>query len=451
MTMEIRTMRQARRIADQFSSALNTRNRLKHFKSAGGELSSKIRENASVLSKWAVSNVNALWREPDFKSSRPLVDVIDMFCGSGGMSAGFHALNKLAPIFRLAGAIDIDKDSADTYERNYSVRPEHIDISSLAASTEKIFALLNYWKVDRKRPLILIGCSPCQGFSSHRNDRGASDNRNNLFLDFIKIATTIKPDVILMENVPEILTGNRWPFVAKARKKLQDSGYYVHISYHNTATFGVPQNRFRALLIAMRKPFSPLPYVFTRSEYRSVRHSIANLPPLVAGERCEKDEMHYTVKHKPSTVKTIRQVPPDGGNLPLHAGPPCLRRAFLKHGKRIYEDVYGRLRWDSPSITITAHARNPASGRFVHPEQDRGISVREAALLQGFPDSFWFAGTLDSRFRQVGNAVPPMFSICLAIHVLAELISEESPHFSPGVEQSIGESFSRVIPALKKL
>ena len=131
-------------------------------------------------------------------------------------------------------------------------------------------------------------------------------------------------------------------------------------------------------------------------------------------------------------------------------GPECLRRAAARNGRAVYEDVYGRLCWDKPAITITASARNPASGRFVHPEQDRGLTAREAALLQGFPRNYWFAGSFDDRFRQIGNAVPPIFSACIAVFILdAMLDRKETGPFFPGITKSLGPSFSRLIAAMK--
>lgn len=161
--------------------------------------------------------------------------------------------------------------------------------------------------------------------------------------------------------------------------------------------------------------------------------------------------MHYSAGHSRSTINTIRQVPKDGGSRPPHAGPECLRRAAKRNGRAVYEDVYGRLSWDRPAITVTAYARNPASGRFVHPEQDRGLTVREAALLQGFPSDYWFSGSLDQRFRQIGNAVPPAFAAFLATHLLGELMAEplHVSSFDPGISEPVGPSFSRLIPALK--
>lgn len=375
-----------------------------------------------------------------------VVDVVDLFSGCGGMSAGFTALNALLPAYRIIGAADVDKTANATYEANLSVKPSSEDVARLAHRRRPLdFA----GPRDPNRPLVLIGCAPCQGFSSHRNAEGASDERNSLFVDFAMIAARAQPDAIVAENVPELLTDRYWPHVESAVARLRRAGYYVQLSVHNVAEFGVPQERFRALLFAMKRPFRPLRGVVPRTQYRTVRSAIGKLPRVTAGARLESDPMHYSAGHKESTLRTIRAVPPNGGSRPKDVGPDCLRRAHERQGRGAYDDVYGRLHWDRPSITITAYARNPASGRYVHPDQDRGLTVREAALLQGFPRSYWFAGSFDDGFRQIGNAVPPPFAAAVGAHVLGELASDPPQEMEAGITSPIGPSFSRLIPALK--
>ena len=187
-----------------------------------------------------------------------------------------------------------------------------------------------------------------------------------------------------------------------------------------------------------------------RDQFRTVRDAIGDLPRIEAGQKIEADPWHYTAAHRASTIEVLRAVPHDGGNRPMDVGPDCLRRANEKQGKPAYEDVYGRLAWDRPSVTITNYARNPASGRYAHPEQDRGLSIREAACLQGFPRAFEFAGPLDPCFRQIGNAVPPLFAGSLAAHLLGELLGPPVAPGPGGILKSVGPSFSRLIPALKK-
>ena len=408
----------------------------------------KVRRAALSAAKMIGPNLNQYWG----KSAEVVgpVDVIDMFSGCGGMSAGFRAVNGLLPAYKLALAVDIDNIANNSYHHNIGVKAQGADVSRLAVDSADLEKLLKASGRRPGHPLVLIGCAPCQGFSSHRNRKGNSDTRNSLFADFAKIATKLKPDAIVVENVPELLTDGYWPYVREARKTLTKAGYQVHIGVHNMAEYGVPQERFRAVLLAFPRAFRPPGGFLNRQSFRTVREAIGGLPPVAAGEKRSDDPMHYSAGHQDSTLRTIRAVPLNGGNRPADVGPECLRRGAQRQGKAMYEDVYGRLHWDKPAITITAYARNPASGRFVHPEQHRGLSVREAALLQGFPASYWFAGSLDERFRQIGNAVPPMFSCYLAAYILGELLGRPIDGQTPaGIDRPIGRSFSRMIPGLK--
>lgn len=404
------------------------------------------------LSRLATAKDLAIRLSSHWKSAKPAgpIDVIDFFSGCGGMSAGFQALNAVLPAYRIAMAVDIDSDANDSYEANLGLKPKAIDIAALAKRPNEVRELVKAARQSQDAPLVLIGCAPCQGFSSHRNAAGQTDARNSLFVAFAKIAAIALPDVVIMENVPEILTDRYWPIVDKAREILARAGYHSLISVHDVAEYGVPQQRYRALLVAMRQPFEMPQGFLARDQFRTVRDAISQLPSILPGKASTSDPMHFCAGHKASTVETIKAVPLDGGNRPWDAGPECLRRAAAKQGRAAYEDVYGRLWWNRPAITITAYARNPASGRFVHPEQHRGLSVREAGLLQGFPDTYEFVGGFDSRFRQIGNAVPPMFSAYLAAHILKELVREEPVYApQPDIKLSLGPSFSRLIPALK--
>jgi len=402
----------------------------------------------SGLSKSLVDGFDTLWRKALRSPSGP-IDVIDMFSGCGGMSAGFLAINGIFPTYRLALAVDIDDDANRTYEQNLGIRPLNLDLAGLARKKSMILDLVASARSGRENPLVMIGCAPCQGFSSHRNAEGKLDKRNSLFVSFAQIAAISKPDIVVIENVPELLTDRYWPLVKEARRILKRGGYQTLLRVHDMAEFGVPQNRYRAVMIGMKKTFKMPKGFLSREKYKTVREAIGHLPSIRAGEVKRDDPMHFTANHRASTIETIMAVPTNGGNRPHDAGPECLRRAKDKQGRAAYEDVYGRLWWDKPAITITAYARNPASGRFVHPEQHRGLSVREAALLQGFPRDYCFEGGFDSRFRQVGNAVPPVFATYLAGHLLSELSREDVVTDERGIEAPVGPSFSRLIPALK--
>jgi DNA (cytosine-5)-methyltransferase 1 len=413
----------------------------------------RVRRAAKRLGMATSLNLDEHWLASQQAPKGP-IDVIDIFSGCGGMSAGFLAINGAIPTFNLVAGIDIDPIANSTYERNLGVPSFDLDVSFLANQPRSLARLISSSARREDHPLVLIGCAPCQGFSSHRNRAGQKDPRNSLFVDFARIGATLKPDAIVIENVPELLTNKYWPFIRESKGILKRAGYSVYVGVHNMAEFGVPQERFRAVMLALRKPFQELNGFVSRSEFRTVRDSIGKLPPIVAGERCEQDPMHYSAGHKKSTLRTIRAVPKNGGNRPFDVGPECLRRGKKRQGKAMYEDVYGRLYWDRPSITITASARNPASGRFVHPDQDRGLSVREAALLQGFPSGYLFDGGLDERFRQIGNAVPPAFASYLASYIVGELLAPDGHGHNAdemGILEPVGQSFSRLIPSLKRV
>lgn len=414
----------------------------------GRRLSRTTLEQAvALLSSAASRGIDQLFLDARTAPAGP-IRVVDLFSGCGGMSAGFLAVNALVPAFKLTAAADIDEVANRSYADNLGVTPEHLDISRLAKEV-KVSPFVRGIKEERgSHPLVLIGCAPCQGFSSHRNAAGRADTRNGLFSDFVTIALELAPDVIVIENVPELFTTAYWNYVARVRDSLEAAGYAVSLSVHNMASFGVPQDRFRALLLASRQPLPAPAATIAVGDYVTVRQAIGHLPRISPGEPHPDDPFHVTARHRDSTVATIRSIPKDGGSRPPWAGPPSLQRVALRQGKPAYEDVYGRLWWDRPSITVTAYARNPASGRFCHPDQDRGLSIREAALLQGFPSAYGFAGSLDDCFRQIGNAVPPRFSTVLGLHVLGCLLGAEYPT-APEVSAPIGESFSRLIPSLK--
>ena len=339
-------------------------------------------------------------------------DFVDMFCGAGGMSYGFHQMADLTGRFRWAGAIDIDKHAIDTYERNYGHRPSDVNLGE--AEIEEIRAALD---LKPGNELILIGCAPCQGFSAHRKkDHRGPDSRNTLVGRFAEIAVELDPKMIIMENVPDLLAKKHWHHFQAFQDTVKEAGYHIAVKILGMADYGTPQSRFRTVLVAARDFIPTLPDpVFSPEQYRTVREAIGELLPLQAGGKDPDDPMHMTSRHRKETVEILKQVPKDGGSRPQGVGPQCLDKVAG------FYDVYGRLAWDKTAVTITARCRTPSCGRFVHPEQDRGLSVREAALLQGFPKDFYFEGPFDDKFKQIGNAVSPIVSTALAGHVLTML------------------------------
>lgn len=359
------------------------------------------------------SRVLESWGQDAYESCAN-VEVLDFFCCAGGMSLGFAALKDY---FKIIGGIDINPISLTAYQENYRVPILQADIATLGENVEIVestFGLLP----DHKNPLVIIGCAPCQGFSAHRKRHydKPEDSRNTLIGEFATIAVKFNPDYVVMENVPEILTGKYKHHYEEAKAVFESYGYHIVQRIYNAAGFGVPQARTRAIIVATKSDSFELPdELLSENEYKTVRDAIGNLPPVMPGKTDPKDALHRCSAHKQSTIDVIALVPHDGGSRPEGVGPQCLDKV-----KGFY-DVYGRLSWDKPSITITRYARNPASGRFSHPEQNRGLTIREAARLQSFPDGYRWYGSLGENFKQIGEAVPPLLSLAIASQIFLAL------------------------------
>lgn len=377
--------------------------------------------------------------------------VIDFFCGCGGMSLGFAATNLAYNSFQVVGGCDIEPDAAVTFKNNFGAECVLQDIRTLSKSrdnTNEFLSKLEMYKASR--PTVLIGCAPCQGFTSHRKKNWhKEDARNSLPAHFAKIASYIDPVCIVMENVPEMLSVKYWEEFQAAKRILNASGYLLKQMIYNAAEFGAPQERFRSVVIGMKREFLlPIPLLRNPEHFSTVRDAIGCLPEVDPGVSHPYDALHRCAAHKKSTIETIKAVPKNGGSRPKGVGPKCLDKI------KGFSDVYGRLFWDRPSITITHYSRNPASGRFVHPEQDRGLTMRECALLQTFPEGFSFVGSNDSIYKQIGEAVPPVLATAVAAHVFSELESCEpsSEQLAKGlisIEEPVSSSYSSIIAGIK--
>lgn len=392
-------------------------------------------------------------RTADLKAAklRPSSDrelgLVDLFSGCGGASAGFLGTG----LYRHLYAADLDQWANETYERNIGSPAKTCDLTELLEPR----ALRAWVEQIRGRaagaPIVLVGGPPCQGFSSHSKVRGDRHGRNTLVEVFGTLAAALKPDIIMMENVADLVATRSWRHFNSLRSQLRRAGFSVRARILNMAALGVPQERFRLVLLASRHstPTFPAPSIERAVDFSTVKEWIGDLPRVDSGSADPCDPMHEASHHRPETLEIIRAVPPDGGSRPAGIGPECLKRARASFGG--YTDVYGRLAWSEPAPTITARCRTPSCGRFVHPEQDRGLTAREAGLLQTFPRDWFFCGPFDDRYKQAGNAVPPLAARAFAAHLAQGMPPNENEVGLYEVGNKPGwSSFSVLIPGIRR-
>jgi len=338
---------------------------------------------------------------------------IDFFCGCGGMTAGL----KKAGVEVLLG-IDNDPLCSETYERNNGVPFECADIKSIPR--ERIAKVL---EKKGRRPVIFAGCAPCQPFSKIRKSGVKKHPDTNLLNVFLRFVLEFEPEYVLCENVPRMeSSGHGKRVLYKFLANLVAHGYRVDFGVVNAMDFGVPQNRCRLVIMASRvKDFVGIPEGPTVGSPPTVRDAIENYPPLRAGEKRDDVPNHWAAKLEPKNLERIRAVPKDGGDL-RSVGTrlrPASRRVFGKYGHGGFSDVYGRMKWDEPAPTLTTRCNSFSNGRYGHPDQDRAISIREAAALQSFPDSYIFhVKAVNDAAKLVGNAVP----VDLAYHLAKAIL-----------------------------
>jgi len=359
--------------------------------------------------------------------------VVDLFSGCGGMSHGFHSHSSY---FKIIGAVDLQKGKPGkgkspgsstqcnpTYKRNIGIDPKNADLSLLSPSEYRKELNLKPGELN-----VLISCAPCTGFSQKNSKNHIEDDpRNQLVVRTGDFVEEFLPEFLVMENVKEILQGNQKHHFNVLLNKLESElKYKVWFEVHDLAEFGLPQRRIRFLLIARRNgAVKPLPK--GPRKIVTVREAIAHLPPLQAGEQDPSDPMHVTPGNTPKVLDRIRATPKDGGswsdimnnpNLTSDDKQHLLIPAMFRARPGSFPDVYGRLWWDRPAITITRECSHTGNGRYLHPEQDRLLSVREMSLLQGFPADYIFEGKLSAKYNQIGDSVPPLVSKQIAAHII---------------------------------
>lgn len=358
------------------------------------------------------------------------MNVIDLFAGCGGLSLGFMKAG-----YRVNRAVEMDSAIAQTYKVNC---PEvDVIVDDIAnVDTTGVFS--------RGDADVIIGGPPCQGFSmaGARIRHGFIDDpRNYLFKHYFNIVKAVKPDVFVMENVKgmkNMQSGQIFEEILRIFSDPKETGGSPYVPFHRVikaSDFGVPQKRERLVIIGTLIPDVPFDRLWddTRREISlrypaffepiTVRDAICNLPPVTDdGVICNPEPVtkyqrylscdactitnHTQSRHSKIAVERMRQI----GN----------GQNYTKLNEEInsvHSGSYGRLLWDAPAATITTRFDTPAGGRFIHPQEDRTLSPREAARIQSFPDSFVFLGSRREISRQIGNAVPPKVSYFLAMFV----------------------------------
>lgn len=382
--------------------------------------------------------------------------VLDLFCGSGGLSYGFEQSGR----FKTAAGIDLLQDRVDTFLANH----EH---------AIGIVGDLRMFPLDRLAALtgkvdVIVGGPPCQGFSSIRPFRTLTegDPRNSLPEHYVLVVARLLPTWFVFENVVGIVTHERGKQLEGIVARMAEIGYHVEWRVMNAALFGVPQNRERVVIVGNRSGLKfawPTPTHWidyksmagTREEVvrpdrrtasrlpraLTVMDAIGDLPPVRAGEEAERYAglplnayqklmrrdvqsltLHKATRHSEKMLEIIRHA---GANI------NALPKGMVTSG---FSSCYSRLDGDKPSTTLTVNFVHPASNRCIHPKQDRALTPREGARLQSFPDRFVFCGTSAQIVKQIGNAVPPMLGQVLAEAIVA---SEEKRTVAEDVSRNI--------------
>jgi DNA (cytosine-5)-methyltransferase 1 len=333
---------------------------------------------------------------------------IDLFSGCGGLTEGLRQA-----AFETELAFEIDEIASQAYAIN------HPQTTVITKDIRKVRIAEVEKMLEGKTIHLLAGCPPCQGFSSIRRlnrDSIVRDNRNSLISQYVRFVKALRPYTFMMENVPAL---EEYHLFKKAVKALKEIGYQVDHKIVNVRDYGVPQGRRRLVLVGSR--LGEIKVAESHAvERHTVRDAIGSLP---LPERAS-DPLHKIFpKHSKRVQDRIELTPIDGGSrndLPDEYRLECHKKENIG-----FNDVYGRLRWDYVSTTITGGCLNPSKGRFLHPEQNRCISAREAMLLQSFPIDYKLPPDV-SRTKialMIGNALPPLFSYCQALNIKEHLLN----------------------------
>ncbi len=366
------------------------------------------------------------------------VELIDLFSGAGGLSLGFKLEG-----FKIVLSVEKEKTYQDTYKLN---NPEctclNEDITKL--NIEKMCSTY----LANSSVTGIIGGPPCQGYSSVGN-RNKKDPRNTLVYYFIKWVEAIKPRFFVMENVPGILTMDEGKVVKKIKQLYDNIGYECHVRLLLATDYGIPQVRKRVFFIGFKeKKAIPKYFKSDNVDLLTVRDALSDILEIepITGRKSNITNFNYNLQPQTPYQHYLRKgsLVLSDHHAPNHGYYVKKRISFIKPGENHkdlpddykltsgYSNIYGRLHLDKPADTITANCGCvSAPGRFIHPTQDRAISVREAARLQSFPDTYIFKGGLNQKYKQIGNAVPPLLARQVAKIIIKYLL------YDPNEKQTI--------------
>ncbi|HBF31657.1 DNA cytosine methyltransferase [Rhizobium sp.] len=337
---------------------------------------------------------------------------VDLFCGAGGLTHGL----KLQGLNVVAG-VDVDEDCRHPFEANNAAKFIKEDVANISSGhLNELFG-----NSDIR---VLAGCAPCQPFSTyaHRYETIGSP-RWGLLYHFGRLIREVKPDYVTMENVPSVAKHEVFDDFVDV---MQELGYFIHKSIIDCSMYGLPQSRRRMVLLAsLHGPIEAVKP--TRRTPATVREAIGKIVAIENGQTDPLDPLHTTSKLSNLNLERIQASKPGGTwrDWPENLIAECHRRET----GRTYPGVYGRMSWDNPAPTLTTQFYGFGNGRFGHPEQNRAISLREGAILQGFPKTYSFVKEgqpirFKSLGRMIGNAVPVTLGELIGSTIISHLSSK---------------------------
>ncbi|WP_104747765.1 DNA cytosine methyltransferase [Helicobacter cetorum] len=349
--------------------------------------------------------------------------ILDLFCGAGGFSAGLEQLRE----FKTLIGLDFDKQALNTFKNNHKNAICICgDITQQDIKKEVIQHAKNL-KIN-----MIIGGPPCQGFSNKGKNLGLKDPRNFLFLEYIEIVKSLKPEIFIIENVKNLISCAKGYFLEEIKAQFNALGYQLSYKILNAKDYGVPQSRERAFIVGalnfsfdfnhleicksvdIKEAISDLAYLnsnegaFESAYLNPVESSYQAL----MRENSKKLYNHQATNHSKVALEKLKLIPSEQGKNYL---PKNL------HGKQQFKSTWGRLAWSKLSPTIDTRFDTPSNGTNSHPELHRSITPREAARIQSFKDNYIFYGNKTSICKQIGNAVPPLLALALGKALLKSI------------------------------